>query len=85
MTEKQMIKLKGKRVRFTFREHQYSIKSEVIEGIVLPEETTINLVRDNQMKSYKHWDMMILDNNKEVKTILWNQLKNISNLEVLDD
>ena len=31
MTEKQMIKLKGKRVRFTFRETKYSIATEIVD------------------------------------------------------
>lgn len=31
MTEKQMLKLVGKKVKFTFRVHHYDVKSEVIE------------------------------------------------------
>lgn len=83
MTEKQMMKLKGKRVRFTFRKFKYAIDSEVIEGIADYEEVKVYLNRDNQLKPFIHYDM-IIHNEDKMRWVEWNKLNNISNLEVLD-
>lgn len=81
MTEKQMLKLEGKIVRFTFRVHHYDVKSEIVEGYVKPDPTTIYVMRNNVVKPYNHYDFYIVDD-KRATLIKWNQLKNITNLEV---
>lgn len=83
MTEKQMLKLEGKKVKFTFRERKYSIKSEVIEGILKSELTTIYIMRNNHVNAYNHYDFWIMGD-KRADLIQWNKLKNISNLEVIE-
>lgn len=90
MTEKQMLKLVGKEVAFDFRETPYSIKKEECFGRVLAEKIIVNLVRDNKLKGYEHYDMHLVqtdDEGKEhvVRTIEWNKLKNISNLVVISE
>lgn len=83
MTDKQLLKLNGKHIRFTFREYRYALKNEVIEGIVEPEETVIYLNRDNTLKPYKHYDMLVKWEGK-ARCIPFNKLVNISNLEILE-
>lgn len=80
MTEKQMLKLEGKKVKFNFRVQRYAVKSEVIEGILKSDLTTIYIMRNNILKPYNHYDFGVI--NKKAILIKWNQLKNISKLEV---
>ena len=84
MTEKQMLKLEDKKIKFIFRVHRYDVKSEVIEGILKSELTTIYIMRDNILKPYNHYDFWIMGD-KRADLIQWNQLKNISNLEVIEN
>lgn len=84
MTEKQMLKLEGKKVKFTFKVHHYDVKSETVKGYVKSTSTTIYIMRDNILKPYNHYDFYIIDD-KRVTLIKWNQLKNITNLELLEN
>lgn len=84
MTEKQMLKLESKKVKFNFRVQRYAVKSEVIEGVLKSDLTTIYIMRNNILKPYNHYDFWVI-NDKKAILIKWNQLRNISNLEVLEN
>ena len=86
MTEKQIMKLKGKHIKFRYKTTPYSIRSEEVEGIADFQETKYSMVRNNKLNTYIHYDLYIsnLENTKIIKIICWNALKNISNLEIIE-
>lgn len=81
MTEKQMTKYVGKKVKIVKHIFPHSVKTEEIVGNVSePVETVNHVLRDNKLIHKTHLDFYV-----GKKLICWNQLKLIKSIEVLNN
>ena len=84
MTENQVKKLVGKKIRIVKNVFPHSVKTETLEGIVGYDMNISKVLRDNKMIYKEHIDLL-LETDERVEIIEWNKLKLITNVEVIED
>lgn len=83
MTETQVKRLSGKKIKITYKQHtKWGIRDKTLEGIVTPLETKTYSTRLCKTKTATHWDMYI-DEGERMILIEWNELKRVKILSIL--
>ena len=84
MTEKQLLKLDGKKVRLEKHAFMHSIQINAYEGRIEVTRSDVFLVRDGSMKCYEHHGFYLVRENDISLFFKYTDLKLFSKWEVIE-